>query len=410
MNRDYPSKVTLLFLVFLISALFLAMTSHFLMPVFLAGIFAALAQPLYQGLSRLSGGRRKPAALITILLIIFTVLIPSGILVGLITSQAIKVGESVTPWVQQKLAEPDMLSELMRHIPFYERIVPYRALILEKAGEMVGMASSYLIDSLSSITVMTVNFLFAVLILLYSMFFFLMDGDKLLARLLYYLPLENKDESLLLDKFTSVTRATMKGTLVVGLVQGVLAGVAFWVAGISSPAFWGAIMAVLSIIPGIGAALIWVPASIILMAGGMLVQGVALAVFCALVVGGIDNFLRPVLVGKDTKMHELMIFFSTLGGLALFGFIGIIIGPLIAALFITIWEIYGVAFKDVLPQPGGRFKHILNGYHDRCDPPDQTEITSRAGEKERATDAEIPLPPTRKKKSPAGKGAKPWKA
>jgi predicted PurR-regulated permease PerM len=124
------------------------------------------------------------------------------------------------------------------------------------------------------------------------------------------------------------------------------------VVGIPSAVFWGTIMAVLSIIPGIGTALIWGPAVIILAAGGYFLKAVGLGIFCALVVGSIDNLLRPILVGKDTQMHELMIFFGTLGGIIMFGIMGMIIGPIVAALFVTIWEIYGVAFKDILPQVG----------------------------------------------------------
>ena len=156
----------------------------------------------------------------------------------------------------------------------------------------------------------------------------------------------------MLDKFTSVTRATLKGTAVIGVLQGGLAGFAFWVVGIPSAVFWGAIMAVLSIIPGIGTALVWGPAVIILAAGGSYMKAGGLGIFCAVVVGSIDNLLRPILVGKDTQMHELMIFFGTLGGIVMFGVVGMIIGPIVAALFITIWEIYAVAFKDLLPRVG----------------------------------------------------------
>jgi predicted PurR-regulated permease PerM len=166
------------------------------------------------------------------------------------------------------------------------------------------------------------------------------------------LPLQDHDEKRMLDKFTSVTRATLKGTAVIGILQGSLAGTAFWVVGIPSSVFWGTIMAVLSIIPGIGTALVWGPAVVILAASGHFLKAGGLGLFCALVVGSVDNLLRPILVGKDTQMHELMIFFGTLGGIIMFGVMGMIIGPIVAALFITIWEIYGVAFKDILPRVG----------------------------------------------------------
>jgi predicted PurR-regulated permease PerM len=179
-----------------------------------------------------------------------------------------------------------------------------------------------------------------------------MDGDKLLEKILYYLPLQDHDEQQMLDRFTSVTRATLKGTAVIGILQGGLAGLAFWVVGIPSATFWGVIMVVLSIIPSVGTALVWVPVALILGLGGAVGKAVGLVVFCGLVVGSLDNLLRPILVGKDTQMHELMIFFGTMGGIFMFGMIGVIIGPIIAALFVTIWEIYGQAFEDILPDTG----------------------------------------------------------
>jgi predicted PurR-regulated permease PerM len=197
-----------------------------------------------------------------------------------------------------------------------------------------------------------VHLLFTLFVWLYTMYFFLMDGDKLLEKILYYLPLQDHDEQQMLDRFTSVTRATLKGTAVIGILQGGLAGLAFWAVGIPSATFWGVIMVVLSIIPSVGTAVVWLPAAIILGLGGAIGKAVGLLVFCGLAVGSLDNLLRPILVGKDTQMHELMIFFGTMGGIFMFGVVGVIIGPIIAALFVTIWEIYGQAFADVLPDTG----------------------------------------------------------
>jgi predicted PurR-regulated permease PerM len=349
MNKEAINKWVLLLLVFFISALFLSMISQFLMAIFLAGIFSALSYPLYRRFEKWFKGRRSLASIATLLLIVFVVVLPLGGLLGIVTAQAIKVGEAVKPWVEQQLAEPDAISNALKSLPFYDRVEPYRNLILQKAGEMVGGLSGFLINRLSSVTLGTVNLLFMLFIMLYTMFFFLMDGQKLIKKILYYLPLEDHDERRMLNKFTSVTRATLKGTAVIGLLQGVLAGGAFAVVGIEGAAFWGAIMAVLSFIPGIGSALVWVPAVIILAATGQLAKAIGLGVFCAAVVGSIDNLLRPILVGRDTQMHELMILFGTLGGILMFGVVGVIIGPIIAALFVTVWEIYGVAFKDILP-------------------------------------------------------------
>jgi predicted PurR-regulated permease PerM len=350
MNRETANKSVLLLVVLFISALFLSMIRNFLMAIFLAGIFSALSYPLYSRLSKWFGGRRAPASGVTILIILFVILLPLGGLFGIVTSEAIKVGTSVKPWIEKQIAAPDAVVERLNRLPYAENVMQHREAILQKAGEAVGSISKFFINHLSSVTFGTINFVFMLFVLLYTMFFLLMDGEKLLYKMLYYLPLEDHDEHIILEKFTSVSRATLKGTAVIGILQGGLSGIAFAVVGIPSAIFWGTIMTVLSIIPGIGTALVWIPAAIILAGGGHIYRAAGLAVFCAVVVGSLDNILRPALVGKDTQMHELMIFFGTMGGIFMFGVPGIIIGPIIAALFITLWDIYGLAFKDVLPE------------------------------------------------------------
>ena len=350
MNQDVVNKSVLLLLVLVISALFLSMIQQFLMAIFLAGVFVALTRPIFLYFERVFGGRSHWASLTTIVLLFFIVLIPLLVLLGIVVAQAIEVGQSVTPWIKQTMSEHGTFTEHLKALPFYDAILPYQQTILQKAGQAVGAISKFLVDGLSAATVGTVHFVFMAFVMLYTMFFFFMDGNKLIEKMLYYLPLKSSDENRMLEKFTSVTRAMLKGTFLIGVMQGGLAGIAFMVAGIDNAVFWAAIMAVLSIIPGIGTALVWLPASIILMANGNVTSGVGLALFCGIVVGALDNVLRPMLVGKDTQMHELMIFFSTLGGIVMFGVMGLFIGPVIASLFITIWEIYGVAFKDVLPE------------------------------------------------------------
>lgn len=349
MQRDSINRLTIVIVVGFISAVFLFMIRSFLMAIFLAGIFAALVHPIYRGLERRLNRHRSLAAIVTLLLIIMVIMMPLGVLTGVVTNQAIKVGQAVTPWIQKQIAQPDNLSQLIGKLPYYEKILPYRAQILEKAGQAIGGISRFLIDSLSSGAIGAMQFLLTLMILLYTMFFFLLDGPKLLERILYYLPLEDEDEQQLLMKFTSVARATLKGTIVIGILQGGMAGAAFWAAGIPSAVFWGTVMTVLSIIPGVGTAFVWVPAAIFLVAAGSYLKAIGLALFCGLVAGSVDNLLRPILVGKDTQMHELMIFFGTLGGIMMFGVVGLIIGPIVSALFVTLWEIYGIAFKDILP-------------------------------------------------------------
>jgi predicted PurR-regulated permease PerM len=195
----------------------------------------------------------------------------------------------------------------------------------------------------------TATFFLQLFIMLYALFFFLVDGAQIMERIRYYLPLRDEDEDELIGRFVSVTRATLKGSLMIGGIQGLLTGLAFWAAGIQGAAFWGTVVVVLSVIPGVGAPLVWVPAAIWLFASGQTAGGIGLTLWCAVVVGSIDNVLRPRLVGNDAKMSDLMILLSTLGGIALFGAVGFVLGPIVAAVFVTIWEVYGRAFADVLP-------------------------------------------------------------
>jgi predicted PurR-regulated permease PerM len=350
MSQKNFNKAFVVLLLLFITAVFTAMIRPFLMTITLAAIFSGLTRPMYRGLERGLGGRGSLAAGLSLLVIVFGVLVPLAALLGAVTAEGIKVSQAVKPWIQRQLAEPATFSELLEKIPFYDHILPYKEAIFLKAGEMVGRLSSFLINSLSSVTVMTAQFIFMLFIFLYTMFFFLVDGQRILSGILHYLPLKPEDQERMLDKFISVTRATLKGIAVIGMLQGTLVGAAFAVVGFPSAIFWGTVAAVMSMVPGIGTAIVWLPGVIILVMGGYFAAAVGLLVFCILVVGGVDNFLRPRLVGKDTRMHELLILFGTLGGIIMFGVAGIIIGPIVAALVVTVWEIYGVAFQDELPQ------------------------------------------------------------
>lgn len=350
MKQSTISRMVLLALTAGISILFLRMTAKFLMALFLAGIFTALVHPLYRRLVACFRGREAVAALTTIVLIIALGLGPLSAFLGVVTTQAVRIGQQATPMMQRNFSNPDFFAEHLGALPYYEQLKPYREQILVKAEQLVGTMSSAILNYLQSATLATVHFVLMLLVMLYAMFFFLMDGEKLLNRMLYYLPLGDKDEQRMIDRFASVSRATLKGSAVIGVLQGGVAGVAFAVAGIEGAAFWGTVMSLMSILPGIGTAIVWLPASLILALQGQYWTALALLLFCGIVVSGIDSILRPRMVGKDTKLHELLIFLSTIGGITYFGILGFIIGPIIAALFVTIWEIYGEVFVDFLPK------------------------------------------------------------
>jgi len=342
----------LLLLVAAISAAFVTMIRAFLLTILLAAIFTGLSYPVYRWLCRRLHGREALAAVATLVLLLALVMAPLLAVLGAGANEALRVTETVRPRLQQLVNTPGEFDSRLRALPGYHRIEPYRAQILTKAGELVGSASAFLFAALSATTRATAVFIFHFFVLLYTMFFFLTGGPGLLRGVLAYLPLTEADKQRMLEKFVSVTRATLKGTVLIGATQGLLGGLAFWAVGLDGPIFWGTVMTVLSIIPGVASALIWVPAAIILVTTGEVWRGIALAVFCAVVVGSVDNVLRPRLVGRDTRMHELLIFFSTLGGLLLFGAMGFILGPILAALFVTAWEMFGTAFHSALAEPG----------------------------------------------------------
>lgn len=360
MKRESINNLVLLLLVTAISAVFLIMIRHFLMPLLMAGIFSAMLMPTHRWLSTRLGEKPNLASILTIIGIVALVLVPLSILVGIVAAQAVSVSQSVTPFIQTFIDEPSAVSKYLEKLPFYQQVLPYRDFIFERAGQVVATVSTFLVNSLSSVTKLTVNAIFGSIIMLYVMFYFFTMGDTLLYKILYFLPLKDDDERRLLKQFTSVTRATIKGTLIIGIMQGSICGLAFYLAGIEGAVFWATVMAVASVIPAFGTALVWAPALLILALIGDLTGVLILGIGCGLLAGNLDNLVRPRLVGKDTEMHDLFVLFGTLGGISMFGILGIIIGPIIAALFMTIWAIYGDAFKDYLPAVGTALQDLIN--------------------------------------------------
>jgi predicted PurR-regulated permease PerM len=341
----------LVLLVVAMSVAFFAMIRAFLLTILMAALFTGISYPLYRRMVRAFRGRARLAALATLLILLALVIAPLLSILGVAAAEAVRVNETLIPRLQAFVDEPGELDRRLQSLPGYDLVQPYRDDIVVKARELAGTAGAFALDVLSAATRATVLFVFHFIVMLYTMYFFLTDGPRLVETVLAYLPLTEEDKQRMLHKFVSVARATLKGTLLIGAAQGGLAGLAFWAVGIDGAVFWATIMTVLSIIPGIGAALIWVPAAVILFAMGSIWQAIALTLFCAIVVGTLDNLLRPVLVGRDTRMHELLIFFSTLGGLMLFGAMGFILGPVLAALFVTAWEMFGTAFERELAEP-----------------------------------------------------------
>ena len=329
-----------------ISILFFFVIQRFLLTVLLAAVFAGLAYPLYDWLLARMGPRL--AATLTLVLLFVGVGLPVAGFLTLVATEAVQISQGVATWLQEdgRAAE---IHDRLAQIPFAGRFMPEESQIVERVQEAARGAGSFLMGTLAAATRGTLNFFLQLLVLFYALFYFLIDGPRILQSILRYIPLAPGQKEELLERFVSVTRATVRGSLLIGLIQGGVAGLAFWVAGVPGPAFWGTVMVVLSIIPAVGATLIWVPAVIYLFMAGHVVAGAGLLAWCAIVVGSIDNFLRPRLIGRDARMSDLLILLSTLGGIVLFGAVGFIVGPIVAALFVTVWHIYGDVFKDWLP-------------------------------------------------------------
>ncbi|HEY4639137.1 MAG TPA: AI-2E family transporter [Candidatus Udaeobacter sp.] len=355
-----PSAITgtnlrtafVLLLVIAVTALFLAVTWPFLKPLLLGALLAGLFHPLYRWITKLVGGRQSVGAAVTLLVLLVLGLGPVSGFLGIVLQQALTMSDQALPWLNQHLGAATRFNVqewVLKRSPALAKYMPSQEQMLEQVGTAAKTAGSFLVGFASRMTATTAAFLLDLFVMLYAMFFFFRDGHRILERIFYYTPLSDEDETRMFTQFASITRATVKGTLVIGVIQGTLAGIAFWVAGIEGAALWGTIMTILSIIPGIGAALVWVPVVIILFITGQHLTAILLATWCAAVVGTVDNFLRPVLVGRDAKMPDLLILIGTLGGLFLFGPIGFIVGPIVCGLFLTVWDIYGATFREILP-------------------------------------------------------------
>ena len=337
----------LLLLASVISILFLRLIWGFLLPLLMAAVMAGLASPVYRRLVKLFRNHKAVASAVTVFLSLCLIAVPIFLLIGIVANEAIGITEVTADWLKENIQE-----QKIQDIPALQKLLPYQDQIVEKAGQFASKAASFVAQALAGGATGAARFFLMMFITLYAMFFFLKDSRAILDWIFAYTPLSVSEKERLVATFNSVARATLKGTFVIGIVQGGLAGAAFAVAGIEGALFWGVIMTVLSIIPGIGTALVWVPAVIYLAMIGRVGAAVGLAAWCVIVVGTADNILRPILVGKDTKMPDLLILVTTLGGLILFGAVGIVIGPIIGALFITVWNLCNEAIGEAKPASG----------------------------------------------------------
>jgi predicted PurR-regulated permease PerM len=346
LGADRFRKAFVLILTAAISVAFVATIRSFLMALLLAAVVAGICRPLHRWLAQLLRGRTGLAAALTILLVVVLVVGPLSTFLGVVTNQALEVGHGLGPWVSERIAAERAGTGFLAMLP--DALQPYQSQILERVGGVAAQLGRTVVDVLAAATRGTLRFLLLLVVTLYASFFFLRDGGAIREHILSYAPLSSEEKERMVERFVSVSRATLKGILLIGSLQGTLGGVAFAVAGITGAAFWGTMMALCSMIPGVGTALVWIPTAFYLIAQGRRTAAIGIVLWFVLVVGMIDNFLRPRLVGKDTKLPDLLILISTLGGIFLYGAAGIVVGPLVAALFVTIWDIYGIEFRGYL--------------------------------------------------------------
>jgi len=341
MQRNTP-YILFLTLVLLVTVSFFLLIKDFLLACFWAIILAVVFYPAYQQVRQYFKNSEILPLLLTMLMIILVFVIPFLTIILMLTEestvyyQKIQSGE-INPQVyfQETLA-------LL--LPKFNKLSHIQALSVEQistsAGNAFAQAINYIAQQLPALTQNLLNLVVQFALAFYILFFLLRDGHQLIRKLISLIPIGDGIEIELFERFTSVARATVKGGLIVAVIQGSIGGFLFWFVGIPAAFLWGMLMIVLSLLP-IGSALIWGPAAVILFLQGQTLNAVIVLAVGILVIGMIDNLLRPRLIGKDSKMSDYLVLVSTLGGLTWFSLTGFVLGPIIAALFITCWDLMG---------------------------------------------------------------------
>jgi predicted PurR-regulated permease PerM len=346
---NLEDKVFLL-LVIAVSLAFAWILGPYYGSVFWAAVLAIVFAQPYRRLLRSMRQKRTLAALTAVLIILMIVILPLTLVGAMLVQEGFTVYEriqsgelNIGQYFQQVFsALPEWVIDL------FDRFgLTNLGLMQERLSSGLMKGSQFLAAQALSIGQNTLQFIINLFIVLYLLFFFLRDGDYLSRRIRNAIPLRVEQQRDLFSKFTTVIRATVKGNIVVALVQGALGGLIFWFLGVHAPVLWAVLMAFLSLLPAVGAGLVWLPVAIYFLVTGALWQGIVLIAFGVLVIGLVDNVLRPVLVGKDTKMPDYVVLIATLGGMAIFGLNGFVIGPVIAAMFMAVWDLFSASRSQI---------------------------------------------------------------
>lgn len=324
------------------------MLKPFAYPLFLAVVLTILFRPLYLWLNKKFNSRKRLAATVTLIAIFLIILLPISALVPIVTQQTIDISTSVGNQVKQYVGDSESLTSQIKHLPIINEFNIDEQEIRTKFLEVTNIVSDLIFSNVKNLIKNTFGLTISLFIMFYTVFFFLVDGDKIINKFIRLSPLDDDYERKFISNFISTTKAVLKSSLLVGCIQGLVLGSSlFWFTGIPSPIFWGILMTVFAIIPVLGTGFIWAPVAVFQLLSGNFVAGIALLIGGA-IIANVDNLLKPILIEKDIKIHPLIILLSTFGGLTMFGILGFIIGPIIASLVMELWNIYEFKYKKQL--------------------------------------------------------------
>jgi predicted PurR-regulated permease PerM len=346
MKREHIFLIFIFFLTFLSIYLLYQILSPFLSSIIWAILLAIVFYPLFQKLQHLLKKGEVLSALLMTLLVLIVIVLPFTLLMASLASDAIDIYQQVEEMIKTGQLQA-----------YFERIkeIPILKWILAGLGQHIDLSQTnplpLLLNNLNRISTFIFNqttillkgfstFIAGFFFTLLSLYYLFKDGSHLFGRLKEIIPLPSRERDLLIRRFEDMIYATIYGGILIAMIQGVLGGLSFWVLGLPSPIFWGAAMGLLSFIPIGGTALIWAPAAILLLTGGAVLKGLILLGLGVFVISMVDNLLKPFFISTRTNIHPLLLFFAVLGGIQAFGLIGLVAGPLVATLFLTLIEIY----------------------------------------------------------------------
>lgn len=321
---------------------FFSLIGPFLLTVFWAAVLAVIFYNVYRRIRVWLNGREGVAAGITTVIVVLFVIIPLALITLALVNQAIAVAGDIETGNLNTTVLIDYVDDNVPSIQNYLNSYglstdDIRLRVNEAAAQLGQLAGGWALSVGGSI----LNILIQFSLVVYLLYFFLKDGSEINRILIDTIPMGDVRERTLFRRFAQVARATLKGTLIVAFVQGAIGGILFAALGIPAALLWGVAMMLLALLPVGGSAIIWVPAAIILFIQGSVTAAIIIVVVGVLIIGLVDNLLRPLLVGRDTKMPDYVVLISTLGGITYFGLSGFVLGPTVAAFFITIWEMMG---------------------------------------------------------------------